>query len=122
MGMGYHVNALTKDVSYWLGCIAGRGNIAAVKNRLATMGRAARGDVVDAAEQLERYFNELCAALGKEAFDIAKRIELGGEYLSDEVRAPLKAATARKPRTTITKTEAKRLAKFIVQCAKGWED
>jgi hypothetical protein len=121
----YHAEALSQDISYRLGCIDGRGNIAAVKEKIEQM-RGQSGvrdaEVESAADQLAIYFEQLVAGLGEAAFKIALRQEIGGELLDGPDAEVLTQAEARKVSTTINKPTAKRLAKLISERAHSWKD
>ncbi len=121
MSYGYHAQALSKDVSYRLGCIAGRGNIAAVKKKIEADG-GNDTEVEEAANQLAVYFEQLVAGLGETAFEIALRQEVNGELLGGTEADVLAEAEARKVATTIDKRTATRLAKLIGERARSWMD
>ncbi len=121
MSFQYHAQSLKKDVSYLLGCIAGRGNIAVVKKRLQAMrDQQEVGDLEDAVAQLATYFEELCAGLGSEALALGVRQELQGELLDGAEAEQLARAQRRRIQTTITKTEAKHLAELIAELTNAW--
>jgi hypothetical protein len=110
----YHFRALSQDVGYRWGCIAGRGNIDVVlkeiaqREKLADVPGLAKAKV--AAEQLMVYFEELCAGMGPEACELAKRQEVGGEMLDGANAELLTKAEKKSIRTTTDKSAAKRLA------------
>lgn len=123
MGFRYHVESLDKDVSFRVGCLSGRGNIATIKAKIEERKRA----VVDpglelAVDKLGRYFDELADSLGEEGRKIAEKQEFGGEMLEGEEAAILERAEARTVSTTITSAEAKRLAKLIRERTADWGD
>jgi hypothetical protein len=121
MSYRYHAQALYKDVSYRLGCIAGRGNIAAVKKKIEADG-SHDAEVEEAANQLAVYFEQLVAGLGETAFKIAVRQEIQGELVHGPDADVLAEAEARKVKTTIDKRTATRLAKLIGERARSWMD
>lgn len=119
MSFGYHAQALTKDVSEQIGCIAGSGNIAAVKEELEKRGAAVPRDILDAVDKLGTYFDEMCGGMGEVACQLALRQEIRGEWLGEAESRALEAAETRKIKTTIGKKEALRLAKVIGDYASG---
>ena len=112
--MSYESRALSQDVGYRMGSIAGRGHIAAVLAEISKRGKLADvpglAKAKEAAEQLEVYFEELCAGMGPEAFALAIRQEVGGEILDGVEAELLMKAEKKSIRTTIDKSTAKRLA------------
>jgi len=110
----YHLSALSQDVGYRMGCIAGRGNIAVVLEEISKQEKLANSPGIvaarAAAEQLEVYFEELCSGMGAEACALATRQEVGGEILDGAEAEQLLKAEKKSIRTTIDKSTAKRLA------------
>lgn len=110
----YHSKALSQDVGYRMGCIAGRGNIEVVLKDIAQREKIADAPGLAkakaAAEQLKVYFEELCAGMGPEAYALAKRQEVDGEMLDGADAELLMKAEKKSIRTTIDKSTAKRLA------------
>ncbi len=123
MGFRYHAEALQKDVSYRVGCLAGRGNIAAVKAKIEERKRAAVDpEIEEAVAALGRYFDELTEALGEDGHRVAVKQEFDGVMLEGEEADILERAEARKVKTTISAAEAKRLARLIAERTSGWGD